>query len=387
MGHAIKHIKKRNIKFEKEEKEFTFNALTAGFNRFPSYCDIFQETHLTLLSGNGPLPEANRHFIARMACKAAGCESLTKMEEQCFLKTGGNATWLEDTSSVPAKLRRFEALSLLMKKSSTFINSKHIKRLTEGTDSWTLAEIVQALVIIVYFHGLSSFPIGTKINQPTTNDSSVNRAKTGQKLRKISENFDPIEENNPDGFSKFTEKELKRKRSFSEGEVLSKITKQFLTKDICDINDPERKTENSDNTIRIQDYCWDDQGFSVLSTFYSDIAVLLDDKFRAARKLSPKNDQTHNENEKFRTAVWNFVQCIFGVQHDDYNYKEINEALDDDLKDFIKLSCNNSSNSINDVLLNEVRNSARGFVSILVMEARLQSELLYVLKAVMKHMS
>ena len=66
MGHAIKHIKKRNIKFEKEEKEFTFNALTAGFNRFPSYCDIFQETHLTLLSGNGPLPEANRHFIARM---------------------------------------------------------------------------------------------------------------------------------------------------------------------------------------------------------------------------------------------------------------------------------------------------------------------------------
>ena len=66
MGHAIKQIKKRNIKIENEEKEFTFDALSSGFDRFPSYCDIFQETHSTLLSGNGPLPEASRHFIARM---------------------------------------------------------------------------------------------------------------------------------------------------------------------------------------------------------------------------------------------------------------------------------------------------------------------------------
>lgn len=387
MGHAIKQIKKRNIKIENEEKEFTFDALSSGFDRFPSYCDIFQETHSTLLSGNGPLPEASRHFIARMACKAAGCDSLTKMEEQCFLKTGGSATWLEDISCVPSKLRRLESLCVLMTKSSSFINCKHIKKLTEGEDSWTLAEIVQALVIIVHFHGLSSFPIGTKINQPTTNDNSVKQAKSKQKLRKISENFDFSDDNNTEGATKLNEKELKRKRSFSEGEVLNKITKQVLSKNICDLNVHETKSMGVSNSIRIQDYCWDDQGFSVLSTFYSDIAVLLDDKFRAARKLSPKNDQPDNQNEKFRTAVWNFVQCIFGVQHDDYNYKEINEALDENLKDFIKLCCNNCSTSINEVLLGEVKNSKRAFVSILVMEARLQSELLYVLKAVMKHMS
>lgn len=206
-------------------------------------------------------------------------------------------------------------------------------------------------------------------------------------MRKISENFDFSDDNNTEGATKLNEKELKRKRSFSEGEVLNKITKQVLSKNICDLNVHETKSMGVSNSIRIQDYCWDDQGFSVLSTFYSDIAVLLDDKFRAARKLSPKNDQPDNENEKFRTAVWNFVQCIFGVQHDDYNYKEINEALDENLKDFIKLCCNNCSTSINEVLLDEVKNSKRAFVSILVMEARLQSELLYVLKAVMKHMS
>ena len=67
------------------------------------------------------------------------------MEEQCFLKTGGSATWLEDISCVPSKLRRLESLCVLMTKSSSFINYKHIKKLTEGEDSWTLAEIVQAL--------------------------------------------------------------------------------------------------------------------------------------------------------------------------------------------------------------------------------------------------
>jgi len=386
MGHAIKH--KRNLKIEKEEKEFTFSALTAGFDRFPTYCDIFQETHTTLLSGNGPLPEATRHFIARMACKAAGCELLTQMEEQYFLNSGGNVKWLEDSNSVPAKLKQFEALCSLLKKSIAFLNYKHIKKLTEGADSWTLAELVQALVIIVYFHGLSSFPIGTKINQPTANDNFVNGAETGLKLQKISENFELIEAVNPEGFSKLHDKELKRKRSFSEGEVLSKITKQIVAKDICDTMNLFNKTGNIENKIQIQDYCWDEEGFSVLSTFYSDIAVLLDDKFRAARMLSPDNDKTRNDNKKFRTAVWNFVQCIFGVERDDYNYNEIDEALDDNLKDFIRLSCNNCSNSINDVLLNDaVRNSERAFVSILVMEARLQTELLYILKAVMKHMS
>ena len=78
-------------------------------------------------------------------------------------------------------------------------------------------------VIIVYFHGLSSFPIGTKINQPTANDNFVNGAETGLKLQKISENFELIEAVNPEGFSKLHDKELKRKRSFSEGEVLIDI--------------------------------------------------------------------------------------------------------------------------------------------------------------------
>lgn len=390
MGHAIKHIKKRSVKFDREENFLTFEALAHSFDRFPSFCDIFRETHSTLLSGNGPLSEANRHFIAWMACKAIDCELLTQMEEQCFLRTGGNATWLSEPSSVPTKLRRLESLSLLMTKSSSFINYKHFKKLTEGDDNWTLAELVQALVIIVYFHALSTVPIAMNTNQRTENESTIFHTKEEQELHQISENLEVQGIVTTDFLLKQSDKELKRKRSFSEGEVLNKSqsTKKLSKHISSDVTTAQSCFKNLSNLIRIQDYCWDAQGFSVLSTFYSDIAVLLDDKFRAARKLSPKNDQALNEKEKFRTAVWNFVQSMFGIHHDDYNYKEINEALDEDLKDFIRLSCDARNLYSESDLKSQVgRSFDRVFVSILVMEARFQSELLYVLKAVMKHMS
>ena len=85
------------------------------------------------------------------------------------------------------------------------------------------------------------------------------------------------------------------------------------------------------------------------------------------------------------TAIF---QSMFGIHHDDYNYKEINEALDEDLKDYIRLSCDaRNLYSESDLKSHVGRSFDRVFVSILVMEARFQSELLYVLKAVMKHMS
>ena len=107
-------------------------------------------------------------------------------------------------------------------------------------------------VIIVYFHGLSSFPVGTKINQPTANDKFVNGAETELKLQKISEKLELIEAVNPEGFPKLHDKELKRKRSFSEGEVLSKITKQIVAKETCDMMKLINETGNIENKIQIQ---------------------------------------------------------------------------------------------------------------------------------------
>ena len=46
----------------------------------------------------------------------------------------------------------------------------------------------------------------------------------------------------------------------------------------------------------------------MMSTFYSDIAPLLDDKFRAAKTLSNAEEVDREQEELFRRAVWNYVQ-------------------------------------------------------------------------------
>lgn len=67
-------------------------------------------------------------------------------------------------------------------------------------------------------------------------------------------------------------------------------------------------------TFRIQDYSWDDHGYSLVNRLYSDVGNLLDVKFRAAYNLTyfTMADRTNVDTSKFRRAIWNYIQCIYG---------------------------------------------------------------------------
>ena len=128
-----------------------------------------------------------------------------------------------------------------------------------------------------------------------------------------------------------------------------------------------------------------------MSTFYSDMAVLLDEKFRAVENLPLKKAM-----RKFKTAAWNFVQLLYGIQHDDYNYEEIDETLSNDVQEWIVGCCNNRASTSSSSSSSRTSGTFTppssleydvSTCSIILMEAKLQCELLYILKAVMKHMS
>lgn len=63
-------------------------------------------------------------------------------------------------------------------------------------------------------------------------------------------------------------------------------------------------------------------------SLYEDVGTLLDQKFRCAYNLTyftmagVKNVDT----SKFRRAIWNYIQCIYGIRHDDYDYGEVNQV-------------------------------------------------------------
>ena len=79
-------------------------------------------------------------------------------------------------------------------------------------------------------------------------------------------------------------------------------------------------------TFNIQDFDWDQAGFSILSQFNEDIAQKLDDKFRSIM-LSNEKDSSDVDFVPFQRAVWNYVQSLWGIMHDDYDYLEIDKIV------------------------------------------------------------
>ena len=70
----------------------------------------------------------------------------------------------------------------------------------------------------------------------------------------------------------------------------------------------ESREDCSGRELLVQEFSWDDQGFCVMSNFYSDIAALLDDKFRLASGLVDTMEEDKEQEAIFRRAVWNYVQ-------------------------------------------------------------------------------
>ena len=118
---------------------------------------------------------------------------------------------------------------------------------------------------------------------------------------------------------------------------------------------------------------------------------MLDDKFRVAYNLTYKTlaGRQNVDTSKFRRAIWNYIQCIYGIRHDDYDYGEINQLLDRSLKSFIKTACSfpeRIKKQDYDTILTELLDSEKVHVNLMIMEAKNQAILLYALREIMRYM-
>lgn len=358
----------------------TGEELISPLALLPSYSVLFRDTQTAIFSESGPLPIPTRHFIALMASRATTCSALARLEEELFVSSGGSRAWLKE---IPSKLKKLEEINLLLCTNPRLLTTAHIKKLTDGDESFSITEVVQALVILIHSQGLSSFLKSLGKDQP----SQARLQKITE--RKSIEFLDIVDKSLDQQAWKNVQKELKRKRSFSEGEIStnyqSKVSQNSKRQAAVAPVDEERVETKLTGDIRIQDYSWDDQGFSVLSTFYHDLAVILDDKFRTAKCIVKQTEKS----SKLNRAVWSYVQCLLGVHYDDYNYQEIEEVLDTTSKDYIKMCCSQTKlrPSLAQTVFAVLPHTDLVQLSVIVMEARNLSEILFVLKSVMKYMS
>ncbi len=79
------------------------------------------------------------------ACSRYGCEELVAAARGRFLAAGGEKAWLEGLHRAAPKVRRLATLNKVLAHRPWALDQTHLKELTTGQDSWSLAEIVQAI--------------------------------------------------------------------------------------------------------------------------------------------------------------------------------------------------------------------------------------------------
>uniref|UniRef100_A0A673JRS0 Uncharacterized protein n=1 Tax=Sinocyclocheilus rhinocerous TaxID=307959 RepID=A0A673JRS0_9TELE len=90
-----------------------------------------------------------------------------------------------------------------------------------------------------------------------------------------------------------------------------------------------------------------------------------------------------DQNPDLKRAIWNYIHCIYGIRY------LVSRLLERGLKLYIKaVACypDSSKTPLCPLSCAPVKASDKVHVNLLVMEARLQAELLYALRAITQYM-
>ncbi|KFW08442.1 Sestrin-3, partial [Eurypyga helias] len=405
----------------------------------PQYLDSFLKTQHYLLHMDGPLPFDCRHYIAIM------CRYLVNLHLLQFLRVGGDPQWLRGLDFIPPKLRNLNEINKILAHRPWLITKEHIEKLLKISErSWSLAELVHAVVLLAHCHALASFVFGCgceqdegpggrgslkplspgnqcfceatasngcsqellRINRKRSLDSCMELDSLRERMQRIHvetegrEEMRLLQQDREEGEGQGAEVGVRNGNpsaglsplADADGEVTG------ATNLACYMQDPDfgyqdfaRRDEDQTQVFRVQDYSWEDHGFSLVNRLYSDIGYLLDEKFRMVDSLqsSAMAKRQGCEPSVFKRGIWNYVHCMFGIRYDDYDYAEVNQLLERMLKVYIKtVTCYPEKTNLEmfDRFWKQFKHSEKVHVNLLILEARMQAELLYALQAITQYM-
>uniref|UniRef100_A0A8C1K0X6 Si:zfos-80g12.1 n=1 Tax=Cyprinus carpio TaxID=7962 RepID=A0A8C1K0X6_CYPCA len=380
----------------------------------PQYLESFLRTQHYILYMDGPLPLHYRHYIAIMAAARHHCRYLVSLHSAQFLRVGGDPLWLQGLEAAPLRLRHLDHINKVLAHQPWLTAHSHIQALLKtGEQCWSLAELVQAVVLLAHCHSLCSFIFGSGSDSDTTSTPRVHHgtppgyclcdAANGNTALSVSCNhvsqccckqdvqfwIECLELFITPSWTLFRNLSFFLKCN-SILDVEQEDETMFSTDPSRFVTDPEfgyqefaRREEDHFQVFRVQDYSWEDHGFSLVNRLYSDIGHLLDERFRNVASLP------FPHSPDLKRAIWNYIHCIYGIRYDDYDYGEVNRLLERGLKLYIKaVACypDSSKTPLCPLSWAPVKASDKVHVNLLVMEARLQAELLYALRAITQYM-
>ena len=123
----------------------------------PPFYPQFATTLNQIMRADGPLPVHYRNYLAILACTRYKCQYLISLYRVEFLQSGGDLSWLNGFEFAPKKIQNLLHFNAYLAHQPWRINADMIQELVEGSDSWSISELMHATVILCTFHMLSGF--------------------------------------------------------------------------------------------------------------------------------------------------------------------------------------------------------------------------------------
>lgn len=107
-----------------------------------------------MMKANGPLPLAWRNYIAVMAASRHRCEYIVRRQQVEFLYNGGDSKWLQGLEFAPQKLQNLAQFNALLAHQPWALRESHVEHLAQGSDPWSIGELVHAVTLMCHFHSM-----------------------------------------------------------------------------------------------------------------------------------------------------------------------------------------------------------------------------------------
>lgn len=333
---------------------------------YPQYFKPHVELMTHLLAGPGTLPFSWRYYLAFMSSAAHKCASLMQFAESHCLALGGSKAWFTTPLSLPNKLRSIGNLNVKLAHRPWEVRGEDLKALLK---LWSLVDLAEAVVLLVQFHGLAAFCKGLGI-QPEweTEGSKLEGArKTVQNLLNYQSKVQTVEE-------EITEESHDEEDLDDRFEVLAGGNLKYLP------------ITNCARQFYASDFNWRDNGYELVERLLPQTASLLNATIQSAFHMTNHclGPVTQVNTFPIRLAVWKYTQKLYGLDYDDYDYREISLLLTKSTKSFLKkAACRPHLLTSLDFAQVDLGVSAKELVHmlLLVMEARKEEELIYWLHA------
>jgi len=294
------------------------------------------------------------------------------------------------------------------------LKTEHIDKLLKGQDAWSKPELIHAILVFASYRALAGFVWGTGITSEidfqyqdcllvSENEdlTSSNRSQhTREEIHKLCDRSDIIDEN---------EAQAKKVESFAAVEKIDPEAKNTPNPSVLLRSgwhsDLEKRYSFNNSAVKyyvdfdvrsheyhifhIQDYSWATRGFSLVTRYFPMGAHPIDDCFKCIKSLTYNTfgNLEDMDTTGFRMAIWHYVNRIFGIFYDDYNYENVNKKIPQVIKAYVKIISVAPWRITAGDILNwplPLLPQEKIHIALITLEARKNAELLYALHAIDK---